>query len=72
MEDFIRISEDRAGGPDRSLWRDGSRPTAARTLAAWIVYLPPVEDAQIYVKIANPNRAPTVQRLSLREALRMP
>jgi hypothetical protein len=72
MEDCARIGEDRAGGPDRSRWRDGSRPTATRTLAARIVYLPPIEDPQVYVKITNPNRAPTVHRSSLREALHTP
>jgi len=64
LEDFVRISEDRAGGPDNSLWRDGSTPTASRTLAAWIVYLSPVGEPQLYVKIANPGQAPTLHRLS--------
>jgi hypothetical protein len=70
LEDFIRISEDRSGGPDNSLWREGSKPTSTRTLAAWIVHLPAAGEPQIYVKIANPNRAPVIHRLSHGEALK--
>jgi isopenicillin-N N-acyltransferase-like protein len=70
LEDFIRISEDRSGGPDNSLWRDGSKPNRARSLAAWIVYLPETGEPQIYVKTANPNQAPVLHRQSFREAFR--
>jgi hypothetical protein len=67
LEDFIQISNDRSGAPDRSLWRDGATPTDTRTLAAWIAYLPPVGDFQLYVRIANPGQLPTVSRLSFKE-----
>jgi isopenicillin-N N-acyltransferase like protein len=67
LADFIRISNDRSGTPDRSLWRDGSTPTGTRTLAAWIVYLPPAGDFQLYVRIVNPGQEPTVSRLSFKE-----
>jgi hypothetical protein len=70
LDDFIRISEDRASGPDNSLWRDGSRPAGTRTLAAWIVHLPATGDPWIYVKIANPSQPPAVHRLSFGEAFK--
>ncbi len=59
--------EDRSGGPGNSLWRDGSKPTSTRTLAAWIVHLPETGEPQIYVKIANTNQARALHRLSFRE-----
>lgn len=68
LEDFIRISEGRSGGPDNSLWRDGSTPAGTRTLSAWIVHLPPVGEPTIYVKIANPDQPPAVHRIPLRQA----
>lgn len=64
MEDFVRISADRAGGPDNSLWRTGGRPAAARTLATWIVALPPRGGAAVYVKLANPGEPERVLRLA--------
>lgn len=64
LEQFIRMSDDRAGGPDRSIWRDGSSPTATRTVAAWIVYQPSDGTPQIYVKTADPGVPPVVRRLS--------
>jgi isopenicillin-N N-acyltransferase like protein len=67
LEDFIAVSSDRSGGPDRSLWRDGATPTSTRTLAAWIVYLPLAGEFQLYVQIANPGQPPTVSRLSFSE-----
>ncbi len=69
LEDFIRISEDRSGGLDNSLWREGSRPTGTRTLAAWIVYLPATGEPQIYVKLANRKQSPAVHRLSFKDAI---
>ncbi len=70
LEDFIQVSSDRSGGPDRSLWRDGATPAGTRTLAAWIVYLPPTGDVQLYVRIANPGQPRTVSRLSSRDIFR--
>ena len=70
LQEFIRISEDRSGGPDNSLWRDGSKPTSTRTLAAWIVYLLRTGDPRIYVKTANPNQPSAVHRLSFGEAFK--
>jgi hypothetical protein len=70
LERFIRISEDRSGGPDNSLWREGAKPTSTRTLAAWIVRLPETGDPQIYVKIANPNQTPAVHRMSFGDAFK--
>jgi hypothetical protein len=67
LDDFIRISGDRSSGPDHSLWREGATAASTRTLATWIVYLPPDGNVQLYVKIANPGQKPTISRLSSKE-----
>jgi hypothetical protein len=65
LTDFITMSEDRHDGPDNSIWRKGSTPKKVRTLASWIVQLPPNGPPSLYVKLANPGESPTTHRLKL-------
>ena len=55
---FKKMSADRDAGPDNSIWRTGSSPRKARTLATWIAEIPRAGAPTIYVKIANPDEAP--------------
>jgi isopenicillin-N N-acyltransferase-like protein len=64
-EDFIRFSNDRHDGPDNSIWRTGKTPRATRTLAAWMVALPPSGDPQLYLKIVNPGQLELIYRLNV-------
>ncbi len=68
MEDFVVFSEDRKGGPEHAIWRNGRDPLAERTLATWIVALSKNDVPQLYVKIANPEGQEKVFRLSLHPA----
>ena len=65
VDDFIRFSDDRVGGPDDAIWREGSSSTRTRTLVAWIVSLPPLGEPQLYVKVADPGAPVIVRRLGL-------
>jgi len=56
LSDFIQVSASTEDGPDNSLWRTGSKPTSARTLATWIVYQPPSNEGVLYLKMANPGK----------------
>lgn len=53
---FQEISRDRGAGPDNSLWRTGSKATGARTLASFLVRLPPAVAPQAWVVLANPGQ----------------
>ncbi|MFH2128261.1 MAG: carcinine hydrolase/isopenicillin-N N-acyltransferase family protein [Pseudomonadota bacterium] len=53
---FQKISEDRGNGPDNSLWRTGSKPKGARTLASFLVRLPPAGAPEVWVVLANPGQ----------------
>jgi len=55
MNDFIIISEDRAGGSDYALWRTGSTSGKVRTLASFIISIPLSGFPEIYMKISNPD-----------------
>jgi isopenicillin-N N-acyltransferase like protein len=55
LEDFASMSRDSVAGPDNSIWRTGSAPTKARTLATWIVHQPMQGAARLFVRIANPG-----------------
>ena len=57
MNDFIIISEDRAGGVDYALWRTGSASGKVRTLASFIVSIPVSGLPEIYMKISNPDES---------------
>lgn len=57
MNDFIVISEDRAGGSDYALWRTGSTSGKVCTLASFIVSIPVSGLPEIYMKISNPDES---------------
>lgn len=57
LTDFVRFSMDQAAGPTNSIWRTGRTPSGERTLATWIVALPPGQAPQIYVRLANPGES---------------
>lgn len=71
LDGFIRFSEDRNTGPDNSIWRTGSDPARQRTLATWLVAVPPAGSPQLYLKTADPGEPERVCRLELEEALRL-
>lgn len=65
MEQFIRFSEDKNDGPDNSIWRTGSTPDKARTLASFIVAIPKNGSPEIRFKFANPNEKEKSYKLKL-------
>ncbi len=67
QDGFIALSNDKDGGGDGSVWRSANGSTKIRTLASWIVYLPPKGAPRLYVKLANPNEAEKEHRLDLDE-----
>jgi len=64
---FQKISEDRANGLDNSLWRTGSKPKGARTLASFLVRLPLRGAPEAWVTLANPGQAQRRVKLILDE-----
>jgi len=71
LEGFIRFSEDRNAGPDNSIWRTGSDPAKQRTLATWLVAVPPSGSPQLFLRTADPGEPERTCRLSVEEALRL-
>jgi hypothetical protein len=65
LEDFIAFSQDRNDGPDDSLWRTGGKPDGIRTLASWIVSLPPSAPPEIFVRLANPGETERTMKMTL-------
>ena len=65
LEDFIAFSQDRNDGPDDSLWRTGSKPDGRRTLASWIVSLPPAAPPELFVRLANPGEPERTMKMTL-------
>jgi len=55
LQDFVDFSEDEDEGPDNSIWRTGSTPEKARTLASFIVAIPKNGSPEVYLKLANPG-----------------
>lgn len=70
-DDFIRFSEDKAAGPDNSIWRTGSDPRKTRTLATWLVSIPASGSPRLYLKTADPGETERVCRLAVDDALRI-
>jgi isopenicillin-N N-acyltransferase like protein len=64
-EDFIAFSQDRNDGPDDSIWRTGGNPDGRRTLASWIVSLPPAAPPELFVRLANPGEPERTIRMTL-------
>jgi isopenicillin-N N-acyltransferase like protein len=71
LEEFIRFSEDRNAGPDNSIRRTGSAPGKPRTLATWVVSVPPFGSPQLFLRTADPGEPERICRLSVAEALRL-
>jgi isopenicillin-N N-acyltransferase like protein len=71
IDGFTRFAEDRNAGPDNSIWRTGSDPASHRTLATWLVSVPPSGSPQLYLKTADPGEPERVCRLAVEEALRL-
>ncbi len=71
LEDFVRFSDDRSDGPDNSIWRTGRAQENRRTLAAWIISIPPAGSPRLYVKTADPGEPERTCRLSAEAALRL-
>jgi isopenicillin-N N-acyltransferase like protein len=71
IEHFIRFSADQNAGSDNSIWRTGSGRSKRRTVAAWIVAIPPAGSPQLYLKTVDPGEPEQVCRLSLAEAFRL-
>lgn len=61
VDAFVAMSQDRAAGPDDSLWRSGKE----HTLAAWIVATPASGPPTLDLRIANPGEAQRHERLVL-------
>ncbi len=59
LGDFLLISTSREGGPNNSIWRDGTSPTSRQTLASWIIHLLPRGDFRLHVTMINPGSEPT-------------
>lgn len=64
LESLAAMSKDQHDGPDRSLWRTGSRE---RTLASWIVQTPAQGAPTLRVVIANPGQQEETHELVLDE-----
>ena len=71
IEDFICFSSDQNAGPDNSIWRTGSDRSKRRTVAAWIVAIPPAGSPQLYLKTVDPGEPEQVCHLSVAEAFRL-
>jgi hypothetical protein len=71
VDDFIRFSEDKAAGPDNSIWRTGSAPQKTRSLATWLVAIPATGSPRLYLKTADPGEAERLCRLAVDDALRV-
>ena len=63
LEAFIGFAADKNAGPDNSIFREGSTPRKARTLATWAVKLPPAGSPELYIDILNPGEQPRIVRI---------
>ncbi|MBS1155042.1 MAG: hypothetical protein H6R07_966 [Proteobacteria bacterium] len=64
LREFVRMSRDRHGGPDNSLWRSGKE----HTLSSWIVHSPANDAPRLRVLIANPGETEKTHEYTLNEA----
>ena len=65
MENMKKMSLDKTGGPDASLWRTGSTPKKTRTLSTWIVEYSQTASPTLFIHMANPGKAESEQTLNL-------
>jgi hypothetical protein len=68
IEDFVGFSADRTEGPNNSIWRTGRAEGRTRTLATWIVAVPPAGTPRLYVKTADPGQSERTCRISVETA----
>jgi hypothetical protein len=69
LDDFVTISNDRNGGSEGALWRTAGSSGMIRTLASWIVYIPPDgHPPALYVKLANPKEPERTYTVTLDSA----
>ena len=59
LGDFLLISTSKEGGPNNSIWRDGTSPTSRKTMASWIIQSLPGGDFRLHVTTVNPGSEPT-------------
>lgn len=55
MDDFIAVTSDQAGGADDSIFRTGSTKKSEKTIASWVVRIPPEGAPEIYARLLNPH-----------------
>lgn len=55
LNTFVSFSHDRIDGDNNSIFRLGSTPQKARTLAVWAVSLTPSRAPELYVEMYNPG-----------------
>ncbi len=65
LHDFVFISNDKHGGAEASLWRAPSGSGSIRTLASWIVHVPPEGHPLLYVKIANESEPEIIRTIKI-------
>ena len=68
LDDFIAFSNDRNGGSEGALWRAPGASDTIRTLASWIIYMPPDGPPVLYVKLANPDEPERTYTITLDSA----
>jgi hypothetical protein len=68
LDDFITFSNDRNGGSKGALWRAPDTLDTIRTLASWIIYVPPDGPPALYVKLANPDEPERTYTVTLDSA----
>jgi hypothetical protein len=62
---FLSIADDRANGPDNSIWRIGSSEKKERTLASWVAYLSKSSPPELYFKLLNPGANELIYEIKL-------
>jgi hypothetical protein len=68
LDDFITFSNDRNDGSEGALWQAPGASGTIRTLASWIVYMPPSGPPVLYVKLANPGEPERTYTVTLDSA----
>ena len=68
LDDFIAFSNDRNGGSEGALWQVSGSSSTIRTLASWIIYMPPDGPLILHVKLANPNEPEQTQTVTIDSA----
>jgi len=68
LEDFERLGQDRSQGPDNSVFRTGSKPSSARTMAAFMAELPARGAPRLLVHGWGDPQNPWTLRLTLDQA----